>query len=68
MGSSLDNCSETPNFSGPANFDLTKDKINKTVDIGLNGTALSSDPLGGVGDTTISTRTIDNLTDTHRVQ
>jgi len=29
-------------------FDLTREKPSKTLDIGLNGTSISADPLGRV--------------------
>ncbi|OIW26183.1 hypothetical protein CONLIGDRAFT_522132 [Coniochaeta ligniaria NRRL 30616] len=35
-------------YSQPRRFDLTKERPNKTVDIGLNGTSVSADPLGGI--------------------
>ncbi|KAB5539404.1 Six-hairpin glycosidase-like protein [Coniochaeta sp. 2T2.1] len=49
MGSNF--CLEHPDmrdFSQPRRFDLTKERPNKTLDIGLNGTSVSSDPFGGI--------------------
>jgi hypothetical protein len=34
----------------PLEFDLTKQKPSKTLDIGFNGTSISTDPLGRVSD------------------
>jgi hypothetical protein len=39
---------ETRDYSHPRRFDLTRERPNKTVDIGVNGTSVSSDPFGGV--------------------
>ncbi|KAB5554847.1 Six-hairpin glycosidase-like protein [Coniochaeta sp. 2T2.1] len=49
MGSNF--CLEHPDmrdYSQPRRFDLTKERPNKTVDIGVNGTSVSSDPFGGI--------------------
>ncbi len=39
---------EARDYSLPTSFDLSKERLNKTIDIGYNGISVSSEPYGGV--------------------